>query len=297
MSFPYLYETEDLTDSIRARVDGSFIRLPDGICHYEFSPSLSGKEPGNKLVVLIHGFSVPYYIWDPTFDFLSRSGFRTLRFDLFGRGYSDRPRAKYDTSFFVRQLRDLLDALNIKESIYLVGLSMGGAVAVNFTDQFPERVAKLILVDPAGAKAIQLSALGRLVSVPGLAEVFFGLMGDGNLLKGLAEDFFDPKLVEHFIERYRPQMKFKGFKRSLISTLRNNALGDHSEAYRRVGALHKPTLIFWGRSDTTVPFEHSALVTDFIPHAEFHAIDGAGHIPHYEKPDVVNPLLLEFLNR
>jgi pimeloyl-ACP methyl ester carboxylesterase len=54
--------------------------------------------------VLIPGFSVPYVIWDPTFEDLVEKGFRVLRYDLFGRGYSDRPDAIYDLELFDRQL-------------------------------------------------------------------------------------------------------------------------------------------------------------------------------------------------
>jgi pimeloyl-ACP methyl ester carboxylesterase len=294
MTFPYITETKDLTDAVRAQTSGSFVRLGAGTCHYEISNSQS---PSRGTVVLVHGFSVPYFIWDPTFAFLTQAGFRVLRFDLFGRGYSDRPNTQYTIDLFVRQLHDLLDALDLREPVHLTGLSMGGGIAVHFTDRHPERVAKLILVDPAGAKRIELSAVDRMVRIPGLAELFFGLLGDGNLIKGLALDFFDPKLVEQFVEQYRPQMKFKGFKRAIISTLRNNVLGDHSAAYRRVGERGKPTLLFWGRNDTTVPFEHHSLVTGLIPQTELHIIEGAGHIPHYEKPGEVNPILLDFLKK
>ena len=69
------------------------------------------------------------------------------------------------------------------------------------------------------------------------------------------------------------------------------------ETYASVGTLHKPTLLFWGMDDTTVPFEYSKLILKAMPHAEFHAIEKCGHIPHYEKPEVINPILLEFLSK
>ena len=56
-----------------------------------------------------------------------------------------------------------------------------------------------------------------------------------------------------------------------------------------------PTLLLWGKDDRTVPFEHNADIRAAIPQAEFHAIEHCGHIPHYEKPDEVNPILMEFL--
>jgi len=61
--------------------------------------------------------------------------------------------------------------------------------------------------------------------------------------------------------------------------------------------MNKPVLLFWGRKDTTVPFSHSAELITAIPNVAFHAIDGCGHAPHHEKPEMVNPILLEFLRK
>jgi pimeloyl-ACP methyl ester carboxylesterase len=138
MSFPYLGETKELNEKTRKSSGGSYIQLPDGITHYEVS-----NPEQDDIVVLVHGFSVPYFIFDPTFEFLSRSGFRTLRYDLFGRGFSDRPQTRYDIDLFVRQLADLLDALRFPRPVSLIGLSMGGPITATFTERYPERVNKL----------------------------------------------------------------------------------------------------------------------------------------------------------
>lgn len=292
MTFPFVTETEDLTDSVRASAGGSFIQLSDGVCHYELTrPPAQHGAP----IVLVHGFSVPYFIWDPTFNFLAKSGFRVLRFDLFGRGYSDRPRVRYDIPLFVRQLKDLLNALNIAEPAHLAGLSMGGIISAAFIDQHPERVKTHILVDPAGAQALALTPSLKFAKIPILPELILGLAGDEVLLKGIASDLFDPQLVEQFTARYKPQMKIKGFKRAILSSIRSGALGSFLEVYQRVGRLHKPTLLAWGRNDTTVPFTHSETLRKAIPHAQFHVVENCGHIPHYEKPEKFNPLLSEFI--
>ncbi|MBC7260381.1 MAG: alpha/beta fold hydrolase, partial [Chloroflexi bacterium] len=138
-------ETKVLDDEARKGVPGQFVRLPDGVVHYE----LAGP-PDGQPVVLIHGFSVPYYIWDPTFPALAEAGFRTLRYDLYGRGFSDRPETEYTLDLFVRQLLNLLQALGMERPVDVVGLSMGGPIAVSFTDRYPEHVRKLVLIDPAG---------------------------------------------------------------------------------------------------------------------------------------------------
>ncbi len=293
MNWDFIFrgETRDLDESTRAGAGGSFIRLSDGCTHYE----LGGPENG-EAVVLVHGFSVPYFIWDPTFQALTSSGFRVLRFDLYGRGFSDRPRLEYALDLFVSQLRDLLDALKLHQ-VNLMGLSMGGPIAAEFTAQFPERVRSLILIDPSGARSIALSPILKAALIPGLGELALGLFGDENLLKNIASDFFDPEHIRMFQDKYRVQMSYRGFKRAILSSMRNGVLGGFYEAYQRVGRQKMPVLIFWGRKDATVPFDHSREILKAIPRAGFHVIEDCGHIPHYERPELVDPILIEFLKR
>lgn len=291
MTFPYLDETHELNEATRKEAGGSFITLTDGVTHYEL-----GGDPNGSPVVLVHGFSGPYFIFDTTFEFLAKSGFRVLRYDLFGRGFSDRPRAEYDIHLFVRQLKEALDALKM-EQINLVGLSMGGAISAAFIEQYPRRVARHILIDPTGGKRVAVPPFIEALKIPVFGELAFGLFGSVGMLKGIAADMFNPQIVERFQTQYKTQMKFKGFKRAILSTIRNGMLESFYETYARVGAMKKPTLLFWGRQDKTVPFHHHEALRQALPHAQFHVVENCGHIPHYEKPEVVNPILLEFLSQ
>jgi len=92
-------------------------------------------------------------------------------------------------------------------------------------------------------------------------------------------------------------MKYKGFKRALLSTMRNMHMHSLSETYKRVGKYKKPVLLIWGRKDHVLPFMNSKRVKEAIPHLEFHAIQGAGHNSNYENPEIVNPLLIRFLRQ
>lgn len=291
MPFPYLGEIKELNESARKALGGSFVSLSDGVTHYE----LSGDREGAP-VVLVHGFSVPSFIYDPTFEFLVGSGFRVLRYDLIGRGLSDKPKIRYDIHLFVRQLKELLDALNMPK-VDLVGLSMGGPVTAAFIEKHSRYVRRHVLIDPAGAKSVELPNTLKAAKLPILGELLIGLFGSASMVKGIATDLFDPALVREFQEKYKVQMEYVGFKQAILSTMRNGMLESFLETYRKLGALKKPTLLFWGEKDTTTPFADHPLIREALPHAEFHAIPNCGHIPHYEKPDVVNPILLEFLSR
>ena len=291
MPFPFLGETKELNEFTRRAASGSFITLADGITHYQLGGPVNGKT-----VVLVHGFSTPYFIFDTTFDFLVNSGFSVLRYDLIGRGFSDRPHVNYNIQLFVKQLKDLLDALELKD-INLLGLSMGGPITASFISQYPHYVSKHILIDPAGAKRTELLWILEAAKLPIVGELALGLFGSGNMIKNIAKDLFDPQSVEYFQDQYKIQMEYKGFKHAILSTMRNNMLESFFETYAQVGNLQKPTLLFWGRNDKTIPFENSKIILKAVPHAEFHAIENCGHIPHYEKPEIVNPILLEFLSK
>jgi len=251
--------------------------------------------PSNaQTVVLVHGFSVPYYIWDPTFKALVEAGFRVLRYDLYGRGYSDRPDLTYDQDLFDRQLLNLLSALDIDQPIDLMGLSMGGAIAVVFTDRHPDGVRKLGLIDPAGLP-FERPFAARLLEAPILGEWIMSLFGNRILVPGLKDDLCEPERSPEYVEQYLAQMQYVGFKRALLSTMRSGLLAGATDAYAGVGKQDCPVMLIWGRKDQVVPFELSEQIEELIPQVEFHAIDEAGHVPHYERPEVVNPLLIEFL--
>jgi pimeloyl-ACP methyl ester carboxylesterase len=288
---PYRFggETEDLNPSVRMNTAGDFIKLSDGYTHYEIEGPQSGPA-----TVLIHGFSVPYFIWDPTFSGLVSAGFRVLRYDLFGRGYSDRPDIVYDQMHFDKQLLELLDALNIVRPINLVGLSMGGAIAVGFSDKHPSRVNKLALIAPAGMLAHQ-SPFMFLLRIRGIGEWLFDKLAEKLITKHLVKDTHTYSVITELQEGYREQMRYRGFKRALLSTLRYGPLYNLTESYKRVGHSGIPVLLIWGKEDHTVPFALSEKVHSVIPNAVFHEIEKTGHIPHYNRPELVTPLIIDFL--
>jgi pimeloyl-ACP methyl ester carboxylesterase len=288
IALPLALETErdDLDDEARSRAPGSFVELTNGEVHHE----LAGPEEG-RLVVLIHGFSVPSFIWDPTFEELLSQGFRVLRYDLYGRGYSDRPDVDYDRTLFVEQLRELLAELGIEEPVDLVGLSMGGPVVASFTSSYPESVNRLVFVDPFVGPA----DVG-VVAVPGIGEYVAVVYLGRKLPTLLAEDFYRPEKVPPWEGRFREQMRYRGFRRALLRSIRQFMAEDFSGLFEEVGRLGKPTLLVWGRHDRTVPFAHSGRVADLLG-TELLIVEESGHTPHLERPDVFEPELVKFLRK
>lgn len=285
------FETTHLNDKIRSLQSGSFLDIPDGKVHYE----LAGSETGQP-VVLVHGFSIPYYLWDPTFDALVKAGFRVLRFDLFGRGYSDRLNTSYNLDLFCRQLFDLLNALNIHQPVHLAGVSMGGPICTHFAVYHPEKVRSVCLIDPAGFPPPS-TVYELLLRVPLVGEFIMTFQNRQFVIAGLEIDFYRPDCFPEYVEQYMPQLRIKGSVRALLSTLRCGVLDDLTDLYQELGKTGCPVQLFWGKGDQTFSFETSQRVLACIPHAEFHPIDEARHVPHYEYPDLVNPLIIDFFSR
>ena len=282
-------ERLELDDAARKTAVGRFIRLSEGITHYD----VAGPDSGQR-VVLVHGFSVPYYIWDSTVAALTAAGFRVARYDHFGRGFSDRPNVPYTAALLDRQLTDLLDSLSWREPVDVVGLSMGGPVVAGFTADHPGRVRSLVLIDPAAGPR---STVPLMFRIPVVGSWLWQVMAVPGMAEGQLTDFVAPSKWPDWVARYRVQMRYRGFGRALRSTLLAGELTSPDSVYRRVGAGGKPTLLIWGTEDSTVSIEHASSVTQAIPQARFHRIEHAGHLPQMERTDVVNPLLIGFLRQ
>jgi len=280
-------EKKDMDEAARMGTSGAYVRLTDGITHYE----LAGDESAST-IVLIHGGSVPYFIWDRTFPDLVKAGFRVLRYDLFGRGYSDRPDAVYNTELYRRQLNELLTALKIKPPANLAGVSMGAAIAADFTDHYPEKVENLCLMDPVGFP-VNLPASERLMHIPLLGEYVFTLIGPRSMVSFVEKDLVNRPPPE-YIAAYKSHMQFKGFRHAIISTLRNMPLNDMKAIYQNIGKTDRKILLVWGTKDTVTPFANSGNARSAMPHARFVPVEGAGHAAHFERPEIVNPALIDF---
>jgi len=282
-------EKLDLDDSVRRAAPGQFVRLSDGYTHYEMA-----GPPAGHVVVLVAGFSVPYYIWDPTFAALKSAGFRVLRYDYYGRGFSDRPEVAYTQAVYVRQLAELLDSLRVTDSIDLVGLSLGGGVITSFAEAFPDRVRSLIYVDPSFRTP---GSLPPFAGTPAVWNVAAALVAERGWADEQLDDFVHPERFPDWPDRYRVQMQYRGFRRARLSELVANANVDQQEELEHVGMHPRPVLVIWGKQDPSVPFESSGPLLEAMPRAHLVAVDDSGHLPQWEQPAITHRALLEFLRK
>lgn len=252
--------------------------------------------PTGPAVVLVHGFSTPLLVWERTAPALAAAGFHVVAYDLYGRGRSDRLHCAYDLALYERQLRALIETLAISGPVHLMGFSMGAQICANFADRYPARVRRVVLVDPAGFGPSNLRPRW-LELLPGVGEYFQRRKGPEWVADRAVAMFLDPlPLPLDFRDRVLAQARIRGTGRALLST-RRSMPRDSLPLFRNLAASRKPVLVVWGREDKITPFAQLEVAASVLPAAEFLPVDKAGHAAQYERPETVNPAVVEFLRR
>jgi len=279
-------EINTLDEAEREALGGAYVELSNGTTHYQ----LAGP-PSGKVVVLVHGGTVPMWAWEHQTKVLSAAGFRTLIYDMFGRGYSDRPAVTYDRKLYQQQLLELVNELGITQKFDLVGASLGGATAVNFTASYPDRVDKLAIISPV-FNNYKVSGIFKVPIIGELAARFIGIRKIINRFATLIDGHPDAK---RYSSLFVQQTTYKGFRQSLLSMLRNDALGDYTNAYNILGKQKRQTLLVWGTADSEITSEMVQSIRSLIPEIAFESVEGAGHGLFIQEPEKINPLVLDFL--
>jgi len=255
---------------------------------------VDGQSNGRN-VVFVHGFSVPSFIWDRTAPALVDAGFFTIRYDLYGRGFSARPNSNHSSELYIGQLSELIAKLGLKGPVDLIGLSMGGIIATEFTVMHPEIVGNLVLIDPVGFIDI-LSETDRMRIKPGYGDRWWCDNGKEWLINNLENDLYD---VESSLSDYRRkfliQFEQPGIIQALLRGLRAGMLDSRAEIYSQLNELEKKILIIWGENDKVIDVSGLEVAKSLIRNLEYHVIPKASHIPQYERYEEVNPLIIDFL--
>lgn len=281
-------ETVIKDESFRSTIrTGNFVKLSAGYTYYEFE-----NQESDTLLVMVHGFSVPSYIWDSTYHAALSRGYGALRYDAYGRGYSDNPDGVYDVALYSNQLLELLDVLRITKKINLLGLSYGGRTISAFAFQYPERIQNLIYVDPTGFETINDKAeYPVMVSEQEIID-FKQSDSYSTMASGQLGDFYDATPFGGWDTRYEEMMKFKGFVRALLSTRMNSPSLENEQ--RKIAESGLPVFALWGEHDTVVKLDEVRTnLMERIPEVELFVLPNAGHLPHMEQTTMFNSILFD----
>jgi pimeloyl-ACP methyl ester carboxylesterase len=253
------------------------------------------------VVLLIHGMAGSATTWRQVMPGLAQR-FTVVAPDLLGHGRSDKPKGDYSLGAFACTLRDLLVALG-HERATVVGQSLGGGVAMQFSYQHPERVERLVLV-ASGGLGREVNPLLRLLSIPGSAAAL--RLACAKPVRGTIESFgraaarvgLVPAPVVAELWRSYASLADDEARRAFLRTLRS-VVDPRGQAVSASNRLHLaaevPTLIVWGDADPIIPVEHAYAAHTSIPGSRLEIFEGVGHYPHCEAPDRFVAVLADFI--
>ena len=257
----------------------NFATLNGNNLHYR-----SGGDPQGTPLVLIHSLGTDLRLWDDLIPRLD-STLRLVRFDLRGHGLSTDPVGELTLADFSADLAALLDHLEIDKAIIL-GISIGGLIALDFALRNQARVSSLILADTAariGTPELWQTRMEAL-RAHGMAH-----LADSILSRWFAADF-----------AARCPTQFQGlrtlFTRNSVAgyTAACAALRD-GDLRAEVPQIMVPSLVLCGAQDAATPPDVVQELAQSLPNAHFDVLAGAGHTPPIEQPQIMADQINAFL--
>jgi pimeloyl-ACP methyl ester carboxylesterase len=282
---------EDVSDKVVHAEHSHFIHVDGARVHYqEFGDA--AKPP----MILIHGYTASVYVWKTVAPMLADAGFRVIAVDLLGFGYSEKPSwFDYSIQSQARMVSRFMDRIGIGRAT-VVGSSYGGAVAATIALDHPERIEKLVLIDPVINDDIKSHPVLRLLSLRGVGEALTPFISDSKwflryrMHNTLAKENHH-MITEDRIESIRRPLFAADGHHSLLATSRNWS-ADHIE--RDANLINQPTLIIWGDSDTVIPIKNGYKLHKEILNSRFVILKDCGHVPQEEKSEIFTELVSEF---
>ena len=261
----------------------------------------AGADSGGPVVVLIHGIASRAAQWHQVMADLGDTC-HVIAPDLLGHGESAKPRGDYSLGAHACGIRDLLAALG-HDRVSLVGHSLGGGVAMPFAYQFPERVARLALVN-SGGLGPEVSAWLRAASLPGSELVLpvitssYVRRAGGALqrLLGKARLTVPPNVAEVMVSF--ASLADPATRSAFIHTARSvlDVFGQRVDARDRLYlAADLPLLVVWGGRDAIIPLRHGVSLAEKVPAARLEIFVRSGHFPHLAEPQRLADVLARFV--
>ncbi|WP_198174717.1 alpha/beta fold hydrolase [Spirosoma arboris] len=242
-------------------------------------------------LILISGLGGDHTFWQSSIPVLA-SHFQVIVYDTRGIGQTDAPEGVYSMALFADDLAGLMDALQLKKA-YILGFSMGGAIAQAFTLAYPERVSKLILA----ATFAVMNSQARLFLDAVLAVYEQG---------ATTRQMFDLILPWLFSARFLSNPENAAYlvydeddpyPQPLYAWRAQYLAQQHYSSLLFVHTIQVPTLVLAGEQDRLAHVDDAELLASTIQHAGLVIIPGSGHLINYEQPDLFHEHILDFISR
>jgi len=262
-----------------------FIELPDHRLHYL-------QYGSGSVIVYLHGLSFDSRMWKPQYEFF-RHEYMTIGLDFRGHGFSDAPDIQYSIDTYLQDISALLNALHV-QSAFLIGLSMGGAVGVEFALKFPQRVNGLVLASSA------LVGHDWSPSYTGVMDK----IRHSNTPEVLRRRMRQYWLNDPMFAGVRTRIDYARLLREMAAGFSgkplmnyDNAVSNSTHDTERLQDISCPVCVMHGSDDRRDFRVIAQKLAANIPRVEWHRIEGAGHMINLEAPERFNGFVQQFLYR
>ena len=233
-------------------------------------------EGTGPVVVLLHANFSNLIDWDPWVDAL-KDRYRVVRFDMSSHGLTGPdPTGDYTQKRTLQLTERFIDALGL-EKVTLGGTSMGGTVAIHYTVAHPDRVERLILLNPGSLEGREMKQ--RRGKVPKVGYVLKYILPRALPAFMLRSGFGDPtKLPDALVDRWYDMWMREGQREAQLDRLSQYVAGDIEGLIR---SIRVPVLLLWGEANTTAVFAQSVEFRKLLgntPSLKFISYPGVGHM-------------------
>ncbi len=283
---------------LMATAQGKFIKLSHGKVHYSYYDSSTNK----PLILCIHGINSNNYTWTEFAKKCNKLGYPVLCPDLYGRGLSEGAGVKNNLDLFVSQLDELIiyiysthSNLNLSNGVYVIGMSLGGAIAAGFTSKYSNIVRKTVLVAPAGLIKHPLPV--NIAIMLGVHKLLGKLNTKERSFKILQRSVYnvnDPKVIKYLDtmaeDNIKLQKNHKGNDAAIESTISNFEFGGLLDTYKQINKNKTPLLVIWGDKDIICPFYGLDIIKQHVSNLKTVVLNNSGHLDLWILNDYKNKM-------
>lgn len=274
-------------------MDADLLRIPVG----PGSMHVERYGRGGAPILLIHGFGTCSFLWRDVGPALAVANRTAFAVDLFGYGESDRP---FDAQFGIEAQSEYLDraltALRLSKAT-IVGIDLGGAIAMHLAYTRPERVERLVLVNAIAFDDVPADDIKTMQRNTGryALRVSRGILGAAPLMRELLDRGVSKQenMPESLVARYLAPYVGQDGLNHLLALARSVDEDDMAEI--ELGQIDCPTMIVWGDQDPFVSPKLGDRLADTIPGSRLVRLPGTGRLVPEEAPDTLANMILEFV--